>query len=283
VSRSVPRIGVVTDSTADFPAAAHERLGIEVVPLSVTWDGDTFRDKVDLTTADFYAMLPRRVSVPKTSAPAAGLFEAAYERLLGRVDHVISIHLAEKLSATCDIARGAAERVGGGRVTVIDSRQTTMCLAWLAMRAAELGGQGAPLDQILDEVHAWIPRLRLYAVLGTLEYLKKGGRIGRAQALMGALLNIKPLLAVRDGEVHPVERVRSSSAAMRRLVDVVMSQGKPLRVGILHGGMPEVLEQLERLFTERLPGQTFERTEIGIVLGTHAGPGVMGAACLLEE
>ena len=277
------RIGVVTDSTADFPGDAQQRLGIVVVPLSVTWDRETFRDKVDLSTADFYAMLRQRDSLPKTSAPPAGLFEEAYEQLLGRVDHVVSVHISSKLSGTCDIARGAAERVGGGRVTVIDSLQTTMCQGWLAMRAAELGAEGVGPEQVVDEVRSWVPRLRLYAVLDTLEYLQKGGRIGRARALMGAMLNIKPMLTLRDGEAHPVERVRSRAAGMRRLVDVLASQGSPARVGILHGAAPEVLDELERLFKERLPDHTFERAEIGSVLGTYAGPGVFGACGLVAE
>ncbi len=279
----MPRIGIVTDSTADFPGDARERLGIEMVPLSVIWDADTYRDKIDLSTADFYRMLGQRGSVPKTSAPAPGLFEETYQRLLGRVDHVVSVHLAGKLSATFEVARGAAERIGGGRVTVIDSGQTTMCLGWLAMRAAELAAEDEPVDRVVGEVQSWVPRLRLYAVLDTLEYLKRGGRIGRAQALIGSLLNFKPLISVRDGEVHPVERPRSRASAMRRLVDVTLAQGEPARLGVLHGAMPEVLDELAGLFAERVPGLPIERAEIGIVLGTHAGPGVMGACMLLAE
>ncbi len=277
------RIGVVTDSTADFPGDAQERLGIVVVPLSVTWDGESFRDKLDLSTADFYAMLRARDSLPKTSAPAAGLFEEAYERLLGQVDHVISVHISSKLSGTYGIAQGAAERVGGGRVSVIDSLQTTMCQGWLAMRAAELGTEGVAPEAAVAGVRAWVPRLRLYAVLDTLEYLQKGGRIGRARALVGALLNVKPMVTIREGEAHPVERVRGRAAGMRRLVDVLASQGQLARVGILHGGNPELLGELERLWKERLPGQTPERGEIGSVLGTYAGPGVFGACGLLAE
>ena len=276
-------IGVVTDSTADFAGDAQQRLGIAVVPLTVQWDQDTFRDKVDLSTADFYALLRQRDSLPKTSAPPAGLFEETYERLLGQVDHVISVHLSSKLSGTYDIARGAAERVGGGRVTTVDSLQTTMCQGWLAMRAAELGAEGAAPEQAVAEIRASVPRLRLYAVLDTLEYLQKGGRIGRARALMGALLNIKPMLTLHDGEAHPVERVRSRQAGMRRLVDVLASQGPAARVGLLHGGAPEVLPELERLFRERLPDRTFEQAEIGSVLGTYAGPGAFGACGLLAE
>ena len=279
---SVPTIAVVTDSTADFPGDAQERLGITMIPLSVTWDRDSYRDKRDLSTADFYAQLKQRPSLPKTSAPPAGLIEQTYEELLGRVDHVISVHLAGKLSGTLDVARGAGERVGQGRVRVVDSGNTTMCLGWLAMRAAELGQAGAAPDAIVAELEAMKPRLRLYAVLDTLEYVQKGGRIGRAQALLGSLLNFKPLVTIRDGEVHPVERPRSRQAAMRRIADVVAGQGRVERVAALHGGMPEVLSDLERVVRERLPDAELDRGEIGIVLGTHAGP-VFGVAALLSE
>ena len=279
----MPRIGVVTDSTADFPGDARERLGIEMVPLAVLWDGDSFRDKIDLSITDFYDQMRKRSTNPTTSAPPAGLFEETYTHLLGQVDHVISVHLAGKLSATYDVARGAAERVGGGRVTVIDSGQTTLCLGWLAMRAVELGAEGAEPAVIAEELRSWVPRLRLLAVLDTLEYVQRGGRIGRAQAFLGSLLNFKPILSVREGEVFPIERPRSRSTAMRRVVDVMASQGKIVKLGALHGDAPEVMDDLVRLTSERLPGIPIDRGDIGIVLGTHAGPGVFGLTALLAE
>jgi DegV family protein with EDD domain len=277
----VPRIGVVTDSTADFPGDVQERLGIEVVPLSVIWDRDTFRDKLDLSITDFYGLMRQRSTTPTTSAPAAGLFEDTYERLLGRFDHVVSVHLAGKLSATFDVARGAAERVGKGRVSVIDSGQTTMCLGWLAIRAAELANAGAEPAAIVRELESWVPRLRLYVVVDTLTYLQRGGRIGRAQAFVGSLLNFKPLLLLKDGVVSPIERPRSRTSAVRRIVDVVASQGPIQKLGVAEGDAPEVLSDLERAVSERLPGVPLDRGEIGSVLGTHAGPGVFGVAALL--
>jgi len=279
----VPRIGVVTDSTADFPGDARERLGIEMVPLSVIWDRDTFRDKVDLSLADFYRLMKERTSLPTTSAPAPGLFEEMYERMLGEVDHVISVHLGDKLSATCQSARNAAERVGKGRVSVVDSGQTTVCLGWLAMRAVEMGQEGFEPEAIVKELESWVPRLRLYAVLDTLTFVQRGGRIGRAQALVGSLLNFKPLILINQGEVLPVERPRSRASAMRRIVDVVASQGRIQKVAVAQGDAPEVLDDLARMVGERIPGIEVERAEIGIVLGTHAGPGVFGVACLLAE
>jgi len=279
----MPRIGVVTDSTADFPGDAQERLGIEVVPLSVLWDRDTFRDKIDLSIRDFYRVMKERTTLPTTSAPSPGMFEEIYERLLGTVDHVISVHLADKLSATCGVARSAAQRVGGGRVSVVDSGQTTMCLGWLAMRAAELGQDGMEPADIVKELEGWVPRLRLYAVLDTLTNLHRGGRIGRAQALVGSLLNFKPLILIREGEVLPIERPRSRASAMRRIVDVVASQGRIQKLGVAQGDAPEVVDDLARMISERVPGVPVDRGDIGIVLGTHAGPGVFGVAALLAE
>jgi fatty acid kinase fatty acid binding subunit len=279
----VSRIAVVTDSTADFPGDAQGRLGIEMVPLSVIWDRDTFRDKLDLTISEFYALMRQRSTLPTTSAPSAGLFEETYERLLGEADHVISVHLAGKLSATLDVARGAAARVGNGRISVVDSGQTTMCLGWLAMRAVELGKEGADPAAIVKELESWVPRLRLYVVLDTLTNLQRGGRIGRAQALVGSLLNFKPLILVKDGVVLPVERPRSRASAMRRLIDVSASQGRVLKVGVAGGDAPDMMDDLARMVGERIPGVTVDRGDIGSVLGTHAGPGVFGVATLLAE
>jgi DegV family protein with EDD domain len=279
----VSRIAVVTDSTADFPGDAQERLDIETVPLTIVWDGDSFRDKLDLTITDFYRLMRERSTLPTTSAPSAGAFEETYERLLGEADHVISVHLAGKLSATLDVARGAAARVGGGRVSVVDSGQTTMCLGWLAMRAAELGAEGTEPAAIVKELESWVPRLRLYAVLDSLTNLQRGGRIGRAQALVGSLLNFKPLLLVQEGTVNPIERPRSRASAMRRIVDVAASQGKIQKIGVAEGDAPEIMNELVRMVGERVPDVPIDRGEIGIVLGTHAGPGVFGVATLLAE
>lgn len=279
----MPRIGVVTDSTADFPGDAQARLGIEMVPLTVIWDRDTFRDKLDLSIAEFYRLMKQRSTLPTTSAPAAGLFEETYERMLGEADHVIAVMLASKLSATYEVARSAAERVGKGRISVVDSGQTTICLGWLAMRAAELGAEDAEPTAIVRELESWVSRLRLYAVLDTLTNLQRGGRIGRAQALIGSLLNFKPLILVKEGDVLPIERPRSRASAMRRIVDVVASQGRIEKIGVAEGDAPEIMSDLVRMVGERVPGVPLDRGEIGIVLGTHAGPGVFGVAALLAE
>jgi DegV family protein with EDD domain len=277
----MPGIKVVTDSTADF-ADAPDALGITVVPLAVLFGNDAYRDKLDLSVDAFYARLRTTKLMPTTSAPSVGAFEATYRQLLENADHVISVHLAARLSATCEAARTAARNVAPERVTVLDSGQVTLCLGWMAAHAAQRAAQGAGVDAIVSELERMFPRLRVYAVLDTLEFLQRGGRIGKASALVGALLSIKPIIVIDRGEVLPFERVRTRTAAVRRLVDVV-SGLRVERIGILHGDDSTAADEAYRILMAREPTREISRGQIGAVLGTHAGPGVFGAAVLLAE
>lgn len=275
------RIRVVTDSTADFDRPPEE-LGITVVPLAVLFGQEAFRDKLDLSIDAFYERLRTSRLMPTTSAPSVGAFEETYRRLLDEADHVISIHISARLSATWAAANSAAQNVAPERITVLDSGQITLCLGWMALHAAERAQRGDEVQAIVSELEDMFPRLRVYAVLDTLEFLQRGGRIGRASALLGTLLNVKPIIVVQNGEVLPFERVRTRGAAVRRLVEVV--SGLPIeRVGILHGDSAEAADEAHRLLAERCPGWSVSRGQIGAVLGTHAGPGVFGAACLLAR
>ena len=276
------RIGVVTDSTADFTSDTNAD-GIVVVPLVVNWDGQTFRDKVDLTTSAFYERLRASKSLPRTGAPSLAGYEEAYRTLLADHDAVVNVALASKVSATYDVGRQAAETVDPARIFVVDSGTFTACLAWLAEEAVRMGQQGAAPEETVRRLDALKVRMRIYCTLETLDFLQRGGRIGRARALAGTLLNVKPILIIRDGEVSPLERVRTSPAAIRRLVEIVTSLGPLERIAVLQGGNPAGADELERQLAPRLPGQRLERGEIGTVLGTHGGPGVVGAALLLAE
>lgn len=278
----MPRIRVVTDSTADFAAESPESLGITVVPLQVLFGQESFRDKVDLSVDAFYQRLRTSKLVPTTSAPSLGTFEETYAALLREADHVISIHIADKLSGTWSAAKTAAQNVAPERITVLDSGQITLCLGWSAMHAAARAEQGAEGDTIVQELHDQFPRLRVYAALDTLEFLQRGGRIGKAQAFLGTLLHIKPIILVQGGEVLPVERVRTRAAAVRRLVDLATAVPCE-RLAALHGDAPEAAQEVQELLTQRLPGREVPIGEIGAVLGTHAGPGVFGVACLLAH
>jgi DegV family protein with EDD domain len=275
-------VRVVTDSTADLPPAALDRYRIVQVPLLVNWEGKSYRDKVELSTAQFYEKLRQSRSMPQTSAPSLGAFEEVYRELLAEADHVISVHLASKLSATFSVAKSAAENVAPERITVIDSDTLTMCLGWMAVRAAELAEAGASVYEIVASLRDMIPRLVIYAALDTLEFLERGGRIGKAQALLGTVLQFKPIITVKAGEVRPLERVRTRPAAVRRLAEIATSQ--PLeQLGVLHGAAPESADALAAEIQRLRPELRIDRAEIGAVIGTHAGPGVFGTACLLAR
>src|SRR5262252_6409568 len=229
------RTGIVTDSTADLSAALLDKYRVAFVPLVVNWDNQTFRDKIDLSTADFYHRLRTSKSLPKTGAPSLASFEAAFREQLQQRDAVISVNLASKLSGTYAVARRAAESVDPRRIHVVDSGSVSIGISWLVELAARLAQEGVEPAEIVDRVEAERARVRIHFVVDTLEFLQRGGRIGRAAALAGTLLSVKPILQVQDGEVVPVERVRTMNGALRRLVEMVVALGPVERMGVIDG------------------------------------------------
>jgi len=280
-ARQGRRFAVVTDSTADLPAGEFERLAIHQVPLTVIWDDQSYRDKIDLTNADFYARLAESRSLPTTSAPAIGDFERLYRALLRGHEGVLAVHVGASFSSTWSVSCTAAHAVDPERIKVLDSGTTTMCLGWAAAEAARLADAGASLERAAAEVEAVTPRLRLYAAVDTLEFLERGGRIGRLQALAGTLLRVKPLLQVGRGQVLPLERVRTHGAAVRRLAELAAGLPSVERLGVLHGAAPRAAAELVAALEQRYPELEIEVGEIGVVLGVHAGPGVFGFTALV--
>jgi len=274
---------VVTDSTADFAGTEPAELGITVVPLTVNWGKDVLRDRIDITTSEFYERLQTDRDMPRTAAPPLGIFEEVYRNLLGGYDAVVSVHIAAKFSGTVGAASTAARNVDPERVHVVDSATTTVTLGWLAEIAADLARENAAATTIIDKLADLIPRLRIYLTLDTLEYLQRGGRIGRAQAFLGGLLNVKPVLECHDGEIYPVERVRTRTAAVRRLAEMARALGPKERVAIAHSDR----EDEARTFAVEVARQegmsTVPIAELGSVVGTHTGPGVLGIGCLLAH
>jgi DegV family protein with EDD domain len=276
----VAKIRVVTDSTADLEAEAAGRLGIEVVPLNVHWNGDSYADKVGITIDEFYRKLREEKGTPKTSQPSVGQFEDVYRRLLETADSVVSIHISGKLSGTLSSARLAARSVAPERILVIDSLNTTYALGALARRVADLAVAGASVGECAALASDLIPRLKLFAAVDTLEFLRRGGRIGRAQALAGSLLAVKLLFQLIDGEVYPVERVRTRMAVIKRTAEVVRDLGPIEEGAILYGDDPEPAEQLRSLVAGAFPGINLTTGRIGPVLGAHTGPGVFGFSAI---
>jgi DegV family protein with EDD domain len=276
-------IGVVTDSTADLEPVLQERFGLGMVPLVINWDGQTYRDKIDLSTAEFYRRLRTSKSLPKTGAPSLAAFESAFRVQLKQHDAVISINLASRLSGTYEVARRAAESVDPQRISVIDSGSVSVCIGWLAEMAVTLARQGRAADEIIELIQEARTRLRVLALLDTLEFLQRGGRIGRAAALAGTLLSVKPIVSVRDGEIAPVERVRTTNGALRRLVELVSAQGNVERLGVIDGDAEANAAEVESQLRARFPEVTIDRGELGPVVGTHGGPGVVGVGILLAR
>jgi DegV family protein with EDD domain len=276
-------IAIATDSTADLPPGLVERYHPTMVPLVVNWDNQTFRDKIDLSTAEFYRRLRTSKSLPKTGAPSMAAFETAFREQLEQHDSVVSVNLASGLSATFDVARRAAESVDPQRVHVIDSTSVSIGISWLVELAARLSEEGVGADEIVAQVEDARGRLRILALLDTLEFLQRGGRIGRAAAMAGTLLSVKPILSVRDGEVAPVERVRTMNSALRRLVELIVAMGPIEKLGVMDGDAPTNAAEVARQLQAHYPELTVDRGELGPVVGTHGGPGVVGVAVLLAR
>jgi len=270
------RFRVVTDSTADVPPQWIERYGISVVPLTVLFGHEPFRDRVDLTDAQFFARLKTADRLPTTSAPSPGAFAELYESLSTECEGIISIHIGRTLSGTTEAARLGAAGLDGFPVHVIDSGSVTMTVGFLAQVAAE-----APdLDQALQRVRERLGRQKVLALLDTLRYIELGGRVSRAQAMLGTMLDLKPILSLQEGEIKSVDRVRTRGKALNRLLQLLRQDLPIERLAVMHAQAPADAERLREELARELPEVEVVIGQIGCVLGTHTGPGAVGFAYL---
>jgi DegV family protein with EDD domain len=274
-SRSVQ---VITDSTSDLPAAMRQELGIEVVPLNISFGSTNYRDGIDLSPDQFYSMLQESAELPKTSQPPVTSFEAAFRSALDQNRDVVCITISSELSGTFNAARLAAEAVDTERIVVIDSRAATMQLGWVAVAAARLAKEGASLDAVAAEARDAIGRVSLFAVLRTLDYVYKGGRIGKAAQLVGSALAIKPIITLVNGVVVPLERVRTWKKAVARITDLV--QPTPSDIMVLHSGNPEDAGAVAADLRQRYPSSSVGIDYAGATIGTYAGPGAIATTAL---
>jgi DegV family protein with EDD domain len=270
---------VVLDSTADYPQGPERFPNWRIVPLYVRFGEESFRDYVELAPDAFYRRLRTTPELPTTSQPTPGDFLETYRELEG-YERILSLHIPQKLSGTVESARIAGDELGGGKVRAIDSGTVSAGLALLAIGIQERLERGTT-DEEVDAFFARFQReSRMVFTVDTLEYLARGGRIGKAAAMAGALLNIKPILAIEEGEVVPVKRVRGAHKAFLAFVEAFEqgSADRPsLRVGIAHADAPERLEAVRELVRRTRPRATIEiETTLGAVVGTHAGPGAVG-------
>ncbi len=272
---------IVLDSTSDFPEAQERNPNMRVVPLYVLFGDERFRDEVDLTPDEFYARLAAAPSLPTTSQPTPQDFLDTYEELVANgFERIYSLHISAKLSGTYQSAALAAGELGGDRVRLVDSETASLAVAMLALaieRRLEQGTTDAEIDALVERFKA---TNGVVFTVATLEYLQKGGRIGRAQALAGTLLNVKPILGVEDGAVAPLGRVRGRQKALEEFgkrFTAATEDRDGLRVAIAHAAAPEWIGVLTDLAAKARPRAKVELVEaLGAVVGTHTGPGAVG-------
>ena len=274
-------VRIVTDSTADLTREQQQAAGVTVVPLNVHFGDQVFRDHVDLTADEFFRRLKASSQLPRTSQPAVGVFEEAYRTLRQDGDEIVSVHLSSKVSGTYNSALMAAKGVDEKAIEVVDSLSTSMALGFMALEGAKLARAGKDRGAIAERLRALVPKARVICVVDTLTYLERGGRIGKARALLGSLLNVKPILQLKDGEVVPVGRARGRPQGLSKLVELLERDGQASQLAIMHGAARADAEQLRERVAGRYPGLDILLTEIGAVLGTHTGPGVIGFTYLV--
>jgi len=267
----------VTDSACDLPEAVIAEYGIEVVPLSIRFGDAVFLDRIELTNASFWQRMRSGGPLPQTSAPSAGQFLQAYERLVSKgADGIVVVSLSSQLSATFQSARVASEQMALAPVRVIDSQTATTALGLQVLETARAAAGGGDLDQVTGVALDAAAHTHVFAALDTLEFLRRGGRVGAAAAFFGTALQIKPMIELAEGIVVPAGRVRTRSKALRAVLERITDVGSDLQeVAIIHADAREEAEQL----AARMPtAYQVSITEIGPVIGTHTGPGTIGAA-----
>jgi len=272
-------IRIVTDSACDLPQDVIERLNIDVVSLSIRFGDDEFTDRVDLTSDEFWAKCKASKTLPETAAPSPGAFQLAYERALNDgCDGVLVIALSEALSATHQSAmlgkNAVAEKIP---VRVVDSKAVSMAQGLLAIEVAELAKTGMSLDDLEKKALELTDKIGVVAMLDTLEHLQKGGRVGGAKALMGQVLSIKPLIELKDGIVSEAGRQRTKAKALAAIADVARNNAPLRRLALMHGASDEVAA-LTKLVSDIPTEFPLLVTDIGPVVGTHGGPGVIALA-----
>lgn len=272
-------VRIVTDSASDLPAELAATRGIEIVPLTVRFGSESFVSGVELGPDEFWTKLGESHEAPATAAPSAGDFQKTYEKLIGDgATGIVAILLSSKLSATYQSAAVAAKEIIGTPVEVFDSLAVSASTGLLALRAADRADAGASPAEIVSELETLRPRTHLYGVIDTLEYLRLGGRIGGAQALLGTMLKMKPVIGLQDGAVEPVGRVRTRAKALEHLAGLVAPhKGSIEKLVVLNGAATDV-DQLVSLLADTVTVTPSDVWTLGPIVGTHAGPGVIGVA-----
>ena len=274
-------VRIVTDSVADVPPQTVQELSITVIPLYVHFGKMAYRDGVDLTAGTFYEYLANAKTLPTTSVPSLGEFAERYDKLAEDTDEILVITISSKLSATYEAASQAVSLMKKKcRVKVVDSTLAIMAQGLVVIQAAEAAQGGASLDEIEEGIRHNISRVDMRAAFDTLKYLARGGRIGKAQALLGSMLNVNPIIGLKDGEVFPFGRERSRTKAIQHLCDFARSYSSIEKMSVEHAGSPDDSEILIEYLSSFYPRERIYISRSSPVIGTHTGPSLLVVAVL---
>jgi len=276
---------IVTDSTADIPKALVEGYGINIVPLTVKLGDKIYRDYYDLSPSEFFQLLKNTTDFPNTSQPSVEEFLNTYKKL-GNEEDIISIHISMELSATCQSAGVAAKQLPEQEITIIDSRLTSAGLGLLVLEAAKAIRSGANKAEVMALIEQLKTEIKIYFSVDSLDYLQKGGRIGKAQAFLGSMLKIKPLLFLSDGMVAPVERIRGTKKLISRMAEIVQNDAgsdKIVKAGFIWGDEEGNITKLISLLNDSVQIEEIYRSNIGTVITSHTGPTTFGVAYFCSE
>ena len=275
-------VRIVTDSTSDIGADTARDMGITVVSQNVHFGTRSFEDNISITPDDFYRMLSAAPEPPKTSQAPPGRFKQVYDQLGQDADGIVSIHISSKISGTCNSAiQGATATTSDCPIEVVDSGQASMGLGLVVIAAAELAMQGASQSEVVAAAMGAVRRAQCMCLFETLEYLQKGGRIGKAQALLGSVLRIKPMIIVRDGEVHPLGRARTFPKALARMKETARAFAPADSLAVMYSTTPDVARGVADDLRDMLPGGSEPYiARFSPALGVYAGPGAIGIALI---
>jgi len=274
-------VKIITDSLSDITSDVAQELGITVVPLYVRFGEEVYRDRIEITTEEFYHRLVHDAAFPTTTQPTPADFLDVYQKLAETADEILVVTLSSKLSGTYESAMQATKLFEGkSRIEVIDSQMVAMSLGLIVISAAKALQAGAKLDELADLVRRAMPRSHLVAYFDTLKYLAKGGRIGKAQGLLGSLLSVKPILTIKDGEMSPLTRLRSRAAGMDYLYNVVAGFDKIEELAVEYCTTPDDADALVERLGSLYPKERIYRSTLSPVVGTYAGPGALAVTVL---
>lgn len=278
-------IAIVTDSTSDLPPDIAQLHGISVVPLNVHIEDETFLDGVTISADEMYRRLPDQKVIPTTSAPSVGTFAEMYEKLGETHDEIISVHLSSKLSLTHGAAVNAVSELGsnGPRIEVVDTEQASMALGYTAVQAAEAIAGGSSLDDAVALVKNASKRAVFMGMVDTLEYLVRGGRIGKAQGYVGSILRVRPILTLKDGIAHPFERVRNRKKGIARLKSLVAEYAPLEKLSVLYTTDEVDAQNIANEIAEFAPDGEPVVAQLGPVVGNYLGPGTLGLGLIRAE